>query len=233
MKLFTQLIKRDNRGIAQSIAVIGMVALVTGVLVFTIPAARNAVNSMWGVAASMVQRIDPPHSSASNTTPSGTTSNTTANSDSSQVPVDSSSSITGATTNPVQPPSTQTSSTSSSSTTAPSNNIQTPINPAPVSQPITGVEQSNPTIGNPVTNPVQPPVSDGTSSTTTSSSNSTASSGQTQSGYWVTRVNPDGSTTRYFVPTSTSSSQPVTGVTTSNPTIGNPTPLPTQPTASK
>jgi hypothetical protein len=102
LNLFMQLVKRDNRGIAQSIVVIGIVSLVTGTLIFTIPSARNAVNNMWGVAASMVQRIDPPQSSASNTTP-----NPSAGSGNNQTPVSGSSSTTEPITKPVQPPAVQ------------------------------------------------------------------------------------------------------------------------------
>jgi activator of HSP90 ATPase len=102
LNLFVQLVKRDNRGIAQSIVVVGMVVIITGALIFTIPSARNAVNNMWGVAASMVQRIDPAQSSVSNTTSSPSSGST-----SNQTPVSGSNSTTEPIIKPVQPPVTQ------------------------------------------------------------------------------------------------------------------------------
>lgn len=203
LNLFMQLVKRDNRGIAQSIVVIGMVVIVTGALIFTIPSARNAVNNMWGVAASMVQRIDPAQSLASNST-----TNPSSGSTNNQTPVSGSSSTTEPITNPVQPPVSDTTTPAPSTGTQPSQGTSI-IDPAQGKQPVTGVETgSGTTIGNPKENPVQPPVSDGTSSTT---SPSTTPSEQTQPGYWVTQVNPDGTVTRYFVPTPSSSGTPVGG----------------------
>lgn len=212
---------KDNKGFSQSVAVVGVIVLVTATLSVTIPAARSSVNGMWATAANFVQGIKGGTDNSGITSPTDSSNSGISIGSPTPTPSDGSSPVTGGgrgTTigdpkdNPVEPPV----SDNTSPTTPPANNSQpaqgtSPGNltppPADRSEPITGVESGSNTPGNPV--PLDPDptrTTDGnTSSSITSGTSSTSSSA----------IQP---------PTS-----PISGISSGS-TIGNPIPRPTNPT---